>query len=192
MSGQRSSKGGSFIGPSRLLAIEEHRSTDGTRKQGSTAWCVRGRRLLKCCLEQLRPATERETILAELERDAHEDWDFQKVARDLGGNEFLDVSAEVPTAQEWEHDQDPTHVSQPLTRCNRERAAKEEELGVDPHPSDLVEVGQVTDRDRPSGGRTPRMMWELNKPLVDRVLRWKKVALLTALGLGSIGGKEPI
>ena len=89
VSGQRSSKGGSFIGPSRLLAIEEHRSTDGTRKQGSTAWCVRGRRLLKCCLEQLRPATERETILAELERDAHEDWDFQKVARDLGGNEFL-------------------------------------------------------------------------------------------------------
>ena len=127
VSGQRSSKGGSFIGPSRLLAIEEHRSADGTRKQGSTAWCVRGRRLLKCCLEQLRPATERETILAELDRDAHEDWDFQKVARELGGNEFLDVSAEVPTPQEWEHDQDPTHVWQPLTRCNRKRAAREEE-----------------------------------------------------------------
>ena len=152
VSGQRSSKGGSFIGPSRLLAIEEHRSADGTRKQGSTAWCVRGRRLLKCCLEQLRPATERETILAELDRDAHEDWDFQKVARELGGNEFLDVSAEVPTPQEWEHDQDPTQVWQPLTRCNRKRAAREEELRVEPHPSG-VRVGGGSSGSR-SGNRS--------------------------------------
>ena len=135
VSGQSSVKGGSFIGPARLLALEEHRSTDGTRKQGSTAWCVRGRRLLKCCLEQLRPATERETILAELERDAHEDWDFQKVAKELGGNEYLDVSAEVPSPQEWEHDQDPTHVWQPLTRCSRKRSARAEELNEGSRPS---------------------------------------------------------
>eukprot|EP00435_Cladocopium_sp_Y103_P050270 s2801_g15.t1 len=122
VSGQSVQKGGAFIGPARVLAIETKKSPDGTEHLSSTAWCVRGRRLLKCSTEQLRHASERELILAELQSGHHEDWDFTRVASQLGGNEFLDLSQEIPTPEEKERASDPSQTWQPLKRCRGKRA----------------------------------------------------------------------
>ena len=46
VSGQASVKGGSFIGPARILAVESKVSADGVKNKNSSIWCVRGRRLL--------------------------------------------------------------------------------------------------------------------------------------------------
>ena len=116
VSGQSTVKGGAFVGPARVLALEHHVSADGTRKPGSSVWCVRGRRLWKCSLEQLRLASEKELLLHELHSPQPETWDFHKVAEQLGGNEYLDLSKEIPTPMEWETSQSqpavpwvPTH-----------------------------------------------------------------------------------
>ncbi|CAL1160364.1 unnamed protein product [Cladocopium goreaui] len=116
VSGQAAIKGGSFVGPAGILAVEQHRSPDGTHKQGSSIWCVRGRRLLKCSPEQLRRASEREVLLEELHAKLYDDWDFDRVAQQLGGNEFLDVSTEVPSYAEWLRAQDP--ASRPIQESN--------------------------------------------------------------------------
>ena len=115
VSGQTTAKGGAFVGPARVLALE-HISKDGTRKPGSSVWCVRGRRLWKCSMEQLRMASEKEVLLHELYSSQPESWDFHRIAEQLGGNEYLDLSKEVPTDMEWEagHEQPaipwkPTH-----------------------------------------------------------------------------------
>ena len=121
VSGKAAVKGGSFIGPARVLATEVRHSADGVPKVSSTVWCVRGRRLIKCCSEQLRHATEKEVILAELESGHYEDWTFNKVAQQLGGNEFIDISAEVPTPQEWERGHDPQLFWEPGSRCRGKR-----------------------------------------------------------------------
>eukprot|EP00435_Cladocopium_sp_Y103_P027597 s2606_g6.t2 len=114
VSGQAAVKGGSFVGPARILAVEQHRSPDGTHKQGSSIWCVRGRRLLKCSPEQLRRASEREVLVEELHAKQYDDWDFERVAQQLGGNEFLDVSDEIPSYDEWMRAQDPDQEWQPM------------------------------------------------------------------------------
>ena len=111
MSGQASVKGGSFVGPVRVLATEHRHSSDGSSKASSSVWCVRGRRLWKCSMEQLRHASEREKLLHELHGPVESSWDFHRVAAELGGNEYLDVSKEVPTEMEWETAQDPAGSS---------------------------------------------------------------------------------
>ena len=125
VSGQSAVKGGSFVGPARLLALEHRRSADGASKQTSSAWCVRGRRLLKCSLEQLRHASEKETILHELEDgSASASWDFHCITVGLGKNEFQDVSNERPTDLEWEQAQDPTkQLCQPRYRVRGKRGS---------------------------------------------------------------------
>ena len=128
VSGKAAVKGGSFVGPCRVLAIESHVSPDGTRKQGSSIWCVRGRRLLKCSPEQLRRASDREVLLEELHHKQYDDWDFDRVAKQLGGNEFLDVSSEIPSQEEWERAQDPLFEWQPSQRIRQKRGPLPEEL----------------------------------------------------------------
>ena len=54
-------KTGRFLGPARILAVET-RQADGMLKPGSNVWCVRGRQLIKCSVEQLRHASEREEL----------------------------------------------------------------------------------------------------------------------------------
>ena len=53
------SKKGQFMGPARVLAMETKREPNGNLKPGSTVWCVRGRPLIQCCVEQLRRASQR-------------------------------------------------------------------------------------------------------------------------------------
>ena len=123
VSGQRGTKNGKFIGPARILAVEQKHSADGQMKTSSSVWCVRGRRLVKRCPEQLRPASEREVILAELEAGQYDDWDFHRVARELGGNEFEDASQDVPDTLEWHRAQNPDMEWQPTRRCRGKRSA---------------------------------------------------------------------
>ena len=60
---QAAGKNGMFLGPARVLATESKRNDQGELAAGSSIWCVRGRRLIKCCPEQLRRASAREELL---------------------------------------------------------------------------------------------------------------------------------
>ena len=108
-------KHGMFLGPARILATETKRQPDGSLVPGSAIWCVRGRRLIKCCVEQLRPASQREELLEHLSKD--EDtatpWTFPRVADELGGNEYEDITSEMPGEEQWRVAQDPMEVDQP-------------------------------------------------------------------------------
>ena len=137
VSGQAAVKGGSFVGPARILAVEKKISADGTRKESSSIWCVRGRRLLKCSPEQLRMASQREVLLEELHQKQYDDWDFHRVAEQLGGNEFLDLTQEVPDDEEWQRAQDEDHEWQPFRRLRMKRS-RLEELGT---PSERPGLG---------------------------------------------------
>ena len=97
-------KHGMFLGPARVLATETKRKPDGSLEPGSSIWCVRGRRLIKCCVEQLRPASQREELLEHLSKDDETatPWTFPRVADELGGNEFDDITAEKPDDDQWE------------------------------------------------------------------------------------------
>ncbi len=154
VSGAAASKHGRFIGPARILAVEQKNHPDGTVQERGSVWCVRGRRLVKCCQEQLRPATSKETLLNELVADQHEDWDFQRVAQELGGNEFEDVSMDVPDLPEWMRAQDPRHEWQPLSRCRSKRSAREAELphGGAPGAPEVPDVPIFDDEPEAPGG----------------------------------------
>ena len=107
---------GKFIGPARILATERARDQQGHLKQGSSIWLVRGRRLLKCCAEQLRHASPREQLLEELHSEDPQPWSFTKVSNELGGNEYDDLTeVEVPL-QEWHRAADPLLEMQPSKR----------------------------------------------------------------------------
>lgn len=114
---------GRFIGPARILAVEKRRDQNSDLFARSSIWVVRGRRLLKCCPEQLRHASQREQLLEELHSESPTPWDFTKVARELGGNDYDDVSAEVPPEEEWHRAADPSLEWQPQIRCRGKRSA---------------------------------------------------------------------
>lgn len=86
-------KNGTFLAPARVLRTETKRDAQGNLEKGWSIWCVRGRRLLKCCVEQLRPATFREELVEHL-RDQPEPeapWTFPRIVNELGGNEYEDM-----------------------------------------------------------------------------------------------------
>ena len=104
------SKHGYFLGPARILAMEQRRDPQGCLYPGSAVWCVRGRNLVKCCPEQLRRASEREELLEALAGDHQGDatpWTFERVADEIGGNQYEDASHEKPPLAEWQRAQDP-------------------------------------------------------------------------------------
>ena len=127
VSGRQGNKNGQFLGPARILATETKRQGDGTLTPGSSVWCVRGRRLIKCCPEQLRPASQREELVEHLVHPNNDDtpWVFPRIVSELGGNEFLDISAEVPDSQEWHNAQDPRQALQPTHRHRHKRAVSQ-------------------------------------------------------------------
>ena len=131
------SKRGMFLGPARILATESRRDSDGTLRPASAVWCIRGRQLVKCSVEQLRPASEREELLEALSREhggLHTPWTFTRLSEEIGGNQYLDVSHEVPSDQEWERAQDVEQECPPVRfRFRGKRAAPE------PADEELVE-----------------------------------------------------
>eukprot|EP00435_Cladocopium_sp_Y103_P022636 s2868_g5.t1 len=103
--------------------MENKKDSDGTSRPGHSIWCVRGRRLLKCSAEQLRPASPREEILEVLASEEGETppWTFPRIVDELGGNEYEDISKEVPSEESWQKAQDPVEVSQPSRRHTTKR-----------------------------------------------------------------------
>lgn len=118
--GQNKLGSGRFVGPARILAVEKKRDQQGDLVPGSSVWLVRGRRLIKCCPEQLRRSSERETIIHELHTLDQQPWDFPRVADELGGNEFDDYS-EQPSENEWHRAHDPEREYQPTHRFHQKR-----------------------------------------------------------------------
>ena len=125
---QPGSKQGRFLGPARVLAMES-RQADGTIKPGGIVWCVRGRQLIKCCVEQLRLASEREELLDTLASTQGEEptpWTFTRLAEELGGNQYQDYSHDKPAEEEWLRAQDIEQEVPPVRyRLRRKRAAPE-------------------------------------------------------------------
>ena len=91
-------KKGAYAGPARILAMET-KQKDGHVLPGSTVWLIRGMRLVKATVEQLRPATEREILIHELrEQPRSGPWTITRLADELGGHNFDDVSKDgMPT-----------------------------------------------------------------------------------------------
>jgi len=120
-------KNGMFLGPARILAVETKRDTSGQLRPGSSVWLVRGRRLIKCCPEQLRPATVREEIIEKVMAESKDavPWTFPRVASELGGNDYDDASQEIPDLEEWHEAQDAQQRPQPTHRHTRKRAVGE-------------------------------------------------------------------
>ena len=113
---------GRFIGPARILAVESKRQPDGSLLPGSAVWCVRGRSLVKCCPEQLRRASPREELLESLTDQSQAPWTFNRVARELGGTQYEDLSLERPADEEWNRAQDVEQEIPPVRhRVTRKR-----------------------------------------------------------------------
>ena len=136
-------KHGRFLGPARVLATETRREDDGQLRPGSVVWCIRGKQLIKCCPEQLRRASERESLIEELSTDSRVPWTFTKVATEIGGNQFQDVSGEAPDEEEWGRAQDPQQAPPPVIR-HRVRGKR-----AGPHEEEPGEGGEQQPARRP-------------------------------------------
>ncbi|CAE7378923.1 RE1, partial [Symbiodinium pilosum] len=94
---------GAYAGPARILAMET-KQKDGKVTPGSSVWLIRGLRLVKASIEQLRPATERETVLHELTSTTPDlPWTTTKLAEELGPHDYDDVTKDGAP----DPDQDP-------------------------------------------------------------------------------------
>ncbi|CAE7779652.1 RE1 [Symbiodinium sp. CCMP2456] len=168
------SKRGRFLGPARILAVETTREPDGTLKPGSAVWLVRGRSLMKCCPEQLRRASPREELLETLAEDKQAPWSFTKVAEEIGGNQYQDISGEKPEADEWHRAQDVEQEVPPRrVRLTRKRPgpagdpdAMEDEAEADREPAtssrrvDRSQSGLLASERGSAGFPEARRWWE--------------------------------
>ncbi|CAE7455783.1 RE1 [Symbiodinium sp. CCMP2592] len=163
--GKRSpgTKHGRFLGPARILATEVRRNPDGSTRDGHAIWCVRGRQLIKCSPEQLRPASTREELVESLSEDQGTPWTFSRLSQELGGNQYEDISAEVPDDAEWRRAQDVTEEVAParhrLTRkrpppgpLDQETTESMDELLAETTPTDPVRRSSAS---AASGRRRP-------------------------------------
>ncbi|CAE7233664.1 RE1 [Symbiodinium sp. CCMP2592] len=147
---------GRFLGPARILATEGRREPDGSHRPGSAIWLVRGRSLLKCCPEQLRPASPREELLEALaagRQGEQTPWTFQRIAEEIGGTRYEDITGERPSPSEWHRAQDPMEETPPTRfRVRGKRPAREpdEELLMDLED----EEDEPSQPSRPSRPRT--------------------------------------
>ena len=105
---------GRFLGPGRILATETRRSESGELRPGSAVWIVRGRQLLKCAPEQIRRASAREELLEAITEDTKIPWTYHRVAKEIGGGQYEDISQERPDVAEWNRAQDPMQEDQPV------------------------------------------------------------------------------
>ena len=147
---QPGTKGGRFLGPARILATESKREPDGSLRSGSAVWCIRGRQLLKCCPEQLRPASEREELLEAVAQDQGKDptpWSFTRLASEIGGNQYEDVSDHKPTDQEWlraqnvEEETPPSRFRVRGKRAEPEPTTWEDDLDMETHTASASSRG---------------------------------------------------
>ena len=69
---------------------------------------------MKCCQEQLRHASEREELVELLSSNKTIPWTFHRVAEEIGGNKYEDISHEKPDDLEWERAQNPVEETPPV------------------------------------------------------------------------------
>ena len=149
------SKTGGFLGPARVLVTETKREADGQLRAGSTVWVVRGRRLLKCCVKQLRPATERESLLEHVitDEDNKASWTIPRLVDQLGSHEYEDITGQVPSLPEWEQGQnEDNHI--PMVPVPTPRVRHWHKRPLDPAESgDMETQGSMTrSRGEPATG----------------------------------------
>ena len=100
-------------------------------------WCVRGRNLIKCSPEQLRFASDREHLLETLAKEHGHDstpWTFNRVAAEIGGSQFQDISADIPSEAEWSRAQDVLQEIPPVRFRFRGKRAQPEPLEIPEEP----------------------------------------------------------
>ncbi|OLQ08346.1 Retrovirus-related Pol polyprotein from transposon TNT 1-94 [Symbiodinium microadriaticum] len=161
---------GRFLGPARILATETRKEPDGSLRPGSAIWLVRGRSLLKCCPEQLRRASSRETLLESLaqkdQQEASTPWTFHRVVEEVGGNRYEDITAENPSPEEWNRAQDvreelpPTRFRIRGKRLGPEPVENEEMISEEAHtPSAPSRPVRPRTRGPTTSGETPQAWW---------------------------------
>ncbi|CAE7272397.1 RE1, partial [Symbiodinium sp. CCMP2456] len=134
---------GRFLGPARILAMETRQSEEGEARPSHAIWVVRGRHLMKCSPEQLRPASQREELVESLATDDQTPWTYTRLAEEIGGTQYEDISEEVPTPNEWQRAQDQAEEVLPRrSRIRGKRPAPERGEDLDLEDSDNNEPGQ--------------------------------------------------
>ncbi|CAE7358286.1 nphp3 [Symbiodinium sp. CCMP2592] len=134
------SKHGRFLGPARVLALERRTDETGVQRAGNAIWLIRGRNLLKCSPEQLRRASPREEILeglASRNGDPETPWTYTRLADEIGGNRYEDLTQEVPDEREWVRAQDVEAEMVPQRFRVRGKRAEPEPMEEPPEPADL-------------------------------------------------------
>ena len=145
---QPGNKHGAFLGPARVLATESRKDESGNLRPGSAIWCVRGRSLLKCAPEQLRRASPKEELVEALSEGSQATpWTFTRVAEEIGGNKYQDITSEVPSDTEWRRAQD-VDLEEPPVRYRLRRKRPEPEVAED---MDDEEAAQPSSPSRPRG-----------------------------------------
>ena len=112
---------GGYAGPARILALETRHDDDGKLKASSVVWLVRNNRLLKASIQQLRRASQRETVMHELERPPELPWTMTELAKPLGREEFDDISNEAMPAHV--EDETPHYWVEPPAKRLRKKTA---------------------------------------------------------------------
>ena len=116
---------------------------------------MRGRRLLKCSPEQLRHASEREELVEALTEGAEATpWTYTKVAEEIGGSQYDDISSEQPSPEEWQRAQDIEQEAPP-TR-HRLRGKRSAEHAALPEDRDENEAERTPSRPSRPARRVPR------------------------------------
>ena len=157
---QPGGKHGRFLGPARILATESRAQEDGSIRPGGAVWLVKGRSLLKVSPEQLRHATQREELLEALTEPGEQQtpWTFHRVASQIGGNKYEDISSEKPSEAEWFRAQDPVEEVQPTRyRVRQKRPADQGPGNLEEAMREEVRGGEAeAERERSrSRGRGP-------------------------------------
>ena len=108
-----------YAGPARVLALETRFDEDGNVRPSSVVWLVRNNRLLKASVEQLRKASNRETILAELDKDLRLPWTISEIVAPLGKNEYDDITVEAKDMPSEEDKERVARFWEPPTKRHR-------------------------------------------------------------------------
>ena len=155
--GSPAGKNGMFLGPARILATETRRQPDGSLRPGSAVWCVRGRRLIKCSPEQLRPATGREELVEHLYQGSADatPWTLPRVASEptssmtSAGTSLMRRPGEQLRPRAQLHPGDATSPRGPWRRHAMARHATRQPERVPP----VGQLRRLQNRVRQVGGR---------------------------------------
>lgn len=72
------------MGPARVLAVETKKDEDNNLHPTSIVWLVRGTKLVKVAMEQVRHASVRESCLHELTAVPQLPWTFSGISKEPG------------------------------------------------------------------------------------------------------------